>query len=39
MYTQGLNKRLGTDNLDLTGIVAEAAKRMMTIQDLMAMPE
>lgn len=39
MYTQGLNKRLGTVDLDLTGIVAEAAKRMMTIQDLMAMPE
>lgn len=39
MWLQGLNKRLGTLGLPLPEIVSEAAKRMMSIQDLMAMPE
>eukprot|EP00347_Sterkiella_histriomuscorum_P011078 403373837 len=36
---QGLNKRLNTENLTYPEVVTEAAKRGLTIQDLMAIPE
>lgn len=39
MFTDALNKRLGTNNLNIEQIAALAAEREMEIQDLMAMPE
>ena len=38
-FTEALNKRLGTDGLDIEGIAAEAAKQSMSIEDVMAMKE
>lgn len=38
-FSEGLNKRLGTTGLNIAGLAAEAAKRGMEIQDVMAMPE
>lgn len=36
---QALNKRLGTKGLNMNGLVAEAASRNMSIEDVMAMVE
>lgn len=38
-FTEGLNKRLGTDGLDISGVAAEAANRGLSVQEVMAMPE
>jgi len=37
--TQALNHRLGTSDLTISQIAAEAARRHMTVQDVMAMSE
>jgi len=34
-----MNKRLGTEGLDMAGVTSAASKKGLTIQDLMAMPE
>jgi hypothetical protein len=39
LFTDGLNKRLGTNGLSIEEVAALAAKREMEIQDLMALPE
>ena len=36
---ESLNKHLGTEGLDMRGIMIEAAKRNMTVSDVIAMPE
>jgi hypothetical protein len=36
---QALNKRIGTKGLNMAGLAAEGAKRGMTIEDIMAVPE
>ena len=38
-FVEGLNKRLGSDCRDLPCIASEAAVKMMSIQDVMAIPE
>lgn len=38
-FNQALNKRLGTEGLNLAGIAAEAARQNMSVQDVMAMVE
>ena len=38
-FTEALNKRLGTEGLDIQGIVKVAAERGMGIEDVMAMVE
>ena len=38
-FSEALNKRLGTHDLDVTGIAAAAAEREMSVQDVMAMTE
>ena len=38
-FTEALNKRLGTGDLDIEGIAAVAAERHMSVQDVMAMVE
>eukprot|EP00997_Jenningsia_sp_PLL12_P007075 NODE_367_length_1841_cov_75.886719_g309_i0.p1 GENE.NODE_367_length_1841_cov_75.886719_g309_i0~~NODE_367_length_1841_cov_75.886719_g309_i0.p1 ORF type:complete len:195 (-),score=44.69 NODE_367_length_1841_cov_75.886719_g309_i0:291-875(-) len=38
-YGSGLNKRLGTDNLGVEEIIAEAARRNLTLGDLYQMKE
>lgn len=38
-FTQALNKRLGTKNLDISGIATEATKQNMTVADVMAIVE
>jgi len=39
LFTEALNKRLGTVGLDIEEIAAFAAERDMEIQDVIAMPE
>ena len=39
LFTEALNKRLGTVGLDIEQIAALAAERDMEIQDVIAMPE
>jgi len=39
MFSQGLNHRLGTKGLNIEGLTDEAAKRSMTLEDVMAIPE
>ena len=39
MFSAGLNKRLGTEGLNIAQISAEAASRGMSIEDVMAMVE
>ena len=39
MFGEAMNKRLGTEGLNMKQIAAEAAHRNMTIQDLYAIPE
>ena len=34
-----MNLRLGTTGLDIQGVAAAAAERMMTVNDVMAIPE
>jgi hypothetical protein len=38
-FVEGLNKRLGSECRDLPCIASEAALKMMSIQDVMAIPE
>jgi len=39
IYGSALNMRLGTQNLTISELAAEAAKRGLSLQDVMAMPE
>jgi hypothetical protein len=39
LLNQALNKRLGTVGLNLEGVAAEAAKRNLTVEDLISMVE
>ncbi|XP_042513149.1 uncharacterized protein LOC122088071 [Macadamia integrifolia] len=39
MFNEALNKRLGTEELDLRGILAETEKRGMTFEELLVIPE
>ncbi|KAF5197073.1 Inositol-1,4,5-trisphosphate 5-phosphatase [Thalictrum thalictroides] len=39
MWNEALNKRLGTEDLDLYGILAETEKRGMTFDHLLTIPE
>mmetsp|Transcript_9257 Transcript_9257/g.7043 ORF Transcript_9257/g.7043 Transcript_9257/m.7043 type:complete len:164 (-) Transcript_9257:43-534(-) len=38
-YSQGLNKRLGTVGLDVSGAAAEAARQGMNLEEVAAIPE
>ena len=38
-FSEALNKRLGTHDLDVEGLAAAAAERNMTVSDVMAMVE
>ena len=38
-FTQGLNLRLGTDQLSIQGISEEAYQRGLHVDEVMAMPE
>jgi len=39
MFAEGMNKRLGTDGLNMKGVAAAAAQKGMSIMDVMAMVE
>lgn len=39
MYGQGMNKRLGTEGLKIAELAAKASEKMMTLQDVQAIPE
>ncbi|KAL8126076.1 hypothetical protein AgCh_013383 [Apium graveolens] len=39
MWNEALNKRLGTEELDLYGILAEIESRGLTIDQLLSIPE
>jgi len=38
-FTQSLNKKLGTEGLNISGIAAEGAKRGLTVSEVMALVE
>lgn len=39
LFIQGMNKRIGSDCTDMPCVATQAALKMMSIQDVMAIPE